>query len=96
MWWSNMSLIHRWPLTENPNDVVGSLNMTNNGGVTFSSDGTLIDSTNKNLAFTRSAFIPATISIWVKGTLPYNIFGAIFQYSSMILSCLSSTLSKSF
>lgn len=71
-----MALIHRWPMLENANDVVGGLNMTNNGGVTFSSDGALIDSASKNLAFTRSAFRPSSISIWIKGTLVNRLFGA--------------------
>ena len=62
-----MALIHRWPLTENANDVVGGLNLTNNGGVTFSNDGGLFNGSSRKLT-AMSSFSGSSLSIccWVK------------------------------
>lgn len=56
-------LIHRWRLTENANDAVGALNLTNNNSVTFSSNGASFDSLNW-LSTTLSRTAPISMSIW--------------------------------
>lgn len=69
------ALIHRWPLTVNANDVVGSLNLTNNGGVTFGPDGA---SFNGNSQWLSGTIVPPPIismSIWVK----HNAWGNTAQ-----------------
>lgn len=63
-----MALIHRWLLTENANDSVGTLNLTNNGGVTFSSDGASFSGTAQWLSGTYNIPANATLSCWVKPT----------------------------
>ena len=62
-----MALIHRWPLTENANDVVGGLNLANNGGVTFSNYGGLFNGSSRKLT-AMSSFSGSSLSIccWVK------------------------------
>lgn len=56
-------LIHRWRLTENANDAVGALNLTNNNSVTFSSNGASFDSSNW-LSTTLSRTAPISMTIW--------------------------------
>ena len=58
--------IHRWPLTENANDVVGSLNLTNNGSVTFSADGASFNGTNQWLSGTKTLPAAFSFATWVK------------------------------
>jgi hypothetical protein len=60
-----MALIHRWPLTENANDVVGGLNLANNGAVTFSADGASFNGSNQWLSGTKS-IQTLSLSVWVK------------------------------
>ena len=60
-----MALIHRWPLTENANDVVDGLHLTNNGTVTFSVDGASFNGSNQWLSGTKS-IQTLSFSIWVK------------------------------
>lgn len=48
-------LIHFWPLTSDANDTVGSLNLTNNNGVTFSADGA-------HFVSTSSQYLSATVT----------------------------------
>jgi hypothetical protein len=60
-------LVNRWPLTANANDVVGSVHLTNNNGVTFSADGAAFNGTNQYLSATHSRSTTAwTLSMWVK------------------------------
>lgn len=72
-----MALIHRWPLTANANDVVGSWHMTNVGGVTFSQEGGAEFSGSNNLNI-ASITLPTVFSMtaWVKlktaGSTQYN------------------------
>mgnify|MGYP001260888785 CR=1 FL=1 len=59
-------LLHRWPLTENANDVVGTLNLTNNGSVTFSSNGASFNGSNQSLTGTATWPSNFTATAWIK------------------------------
>ena len=60
-----MALIHRWPLTSGPEDVVGGLHMTNNGGVTFDASGAVFSGSNRLLC--NKTWPPVfCLSAWVK------------------------------
>jgi len=61
-----MALIHRWPLTSGPKDVVGGLVTTNNGGVTFGPDGGHFNGSNQCLSFTKTRPASYSMSIWVQ------------------------------
>jgi len=60
------SLVNRWPLTENANDVVGSLNLTNNGTVTFGADGASFNGSSQWLSGTKTVPATFTLSTWIK------------------------------
>lgn len=60
------SLIHRWPLTVNANDSVGSLHLTNNGGVTFSQDGASFNGSSQWLSGVKTLPPQNTIVYWIK------------------------------
>lgn len=57
-------LIHKWPLNQNGNDVVGALHFSNYGGVTFSANGALFSGA-QSLYATHGAQNPGTYSIWL-------------------------------
>ena len=61
-----MALIHRWPLTSGSEDVVGGLVTTNNGGVTFDSNGGHFNGSNQWLSFTKTRPASYSMSIWVQ------------------------------
>ena len=62
------SLIHRWQLTENANDSVGTLHLTNNGSVTFGADGASFNGSSQWLSGTVTIPPTGTLSIWVVPT----------------------------
>ena len=61
-----MALIHRWPLTENANDIVGGLNLTNNGTVAFSAEGASFNGSSQWLSGTKTMPASGSITAWVK------------------------------
>lgn len=63
-----MALIHRWPLTSGPEDVVGGLATTNNGGVTFDSEGGHFNGSNQWLSCDKTRPSSVTLSVWVTPT----------------------------
>lgn len=78
-----MALVHRWPLTADANDIVGSLNLTNNGGVTFDPvNGANFNGTNQSLSGIYTLTNPFSISVWVK-------FSNVTQSCSPIFFCSS-------
>ena len=56
-------LVHHWPLTSNANDVVGSLHLTNNNGVTFSELGAKFTATSSQ-SLTATHTLPTSFA-WV-------------------------------
>lgn len=61
-----MSLINRWPLIADANDVIGNFNLTNNGTVTFSANGASFNGSNQSLTGSLSGTPSAlSMSIWV-------------------------------
>lgn len=58
-------LIHRWRLTENANDSVGTLHLTNNGSVTFSSNGASFNGSSQWLSCTKTRPTQFTMTAWV-------------------------------
>lgn len=75
-----MALIHRWPLTANAIDIVGGLETTNNGSVTFdATNGASFNGSNQWLNCTKLIPGICSMSIWIKpkvyGSFP-GIFGA--------------------
>lgn len=58
-------LIHRWPLTSNANDIVGALNMTNNGSVTFSANGASFNGSSQWLSCTKTRPTQFTMTSWI-------------------------------
>ena len=76
------SLINRWPLTANANDVVGSLNLTNNGTVTFSADGASFNGSSQSLSGTKSAPAAFTLTVWVEPTSWANAPSPMAAYTS--------------
>ena len=75
------ALIHRWPLTANANDVVGSLNLTNNGSVTFSADGASFNGSNQWLSGTKTPPSNITMTIWVTSNA-FAEYAAPFLFSN--------------
>lgn len=62
-----MALINRWMLTENANDCVSGLNLTNNGAVTFSRDnGASFNGTNQWLSGTKTLSTSFSLAVWVR------------------------------
>lgn len=59
-------LIHRWRLTENANDAVGALGLTNNGTVAFSMDGASFNGSTQYLSGTLSLPTSGTLSLWIR------------------------------
>ena len=79
-----MALIHRWPLTSGPEDVVGGLHMTNNGGVTFDASGAVFSGSNRLLC--DKTWPPVfCLSAWVKYPSAGNLFllGIADSYGSL-------------
>lgn len=58
-------LIHRWRLTENANDAVGTLHLTNNNSVTFSANGASFNGSNQWLSCTKTRPSQFTMVAWV-------------------------------
>lgn len=58
-------LIHRWPLTSNANDIIGTLHMTNNGSVTFSENGASFNGSNQWLSCTKTRPSQFTMMSWI-------------------------------
>lgn len=61
----DMALVNRWPLIADANDVVGGLNLTNNGGVTFDGDGAHFNGSNQWLSGTKTIPSSVTMSVWI-------------------------------
>ena len=59
-------LIHRWRLTANANDSVGTLHLTNNNSVTFSSNGASFNGSNQSLSGGKVWPSTFTFSAWIK------------------------------
>lgn len=60
-------LIHRWKLTENANDIVGALHLTNNGSVTFSTtNGASFNGSTQYLSGTLSLPTSGVLSLWAR------------------------------
>lgn len=59
-------LLHRWPLTENANDAVGALHLTNNGSVTFSAGGASFNGSSQWLSGVLEYRQPFTLTAWIK------------------------------
>lgn len=100
------NLVNRWPLTSNANDVVGALNLTNNGSVTFSSDGALFDGSRQYLSGTKTRPTPGTVSLWIRPSVyagnrcfcgwginssPYSFTGVMAQSPIIVAYYKSST-----
>lgn len=66
-------LIHRWRLTENANDAVGALTLTNIGSVAFSSEGASFNGSNQALSAGLMTLPTVfTITGWVRYTTAHN------------------------
>jgi len=61
-----MALVHRWPLTANANDVVGGLNLVNNGSVTFDPTNGASFNGSQWLSGVCTLTNPFSMSIWLK------------------------------
>lgn len=59
------TLLHRWPLISDANDLVGDLDLTNNGTVTFSANGASFNGSNQWLSGTLAKPNAWTMSAWV-------------------------------
>lgn len=64
-------LIHRYPLTADANDVVGTAHLTNNNSVAFSSEGAaFVRGSSKSLTVTMTQPTAFTWSLWFKVPAP--------------------------
>lgn len=59
-------LIHRWRLTNNANDSVGTLHLTNIGSVTFSADGASFNGSSQAITGTKTWPTNFTVTTWIK------------------------------
>lgn len=66
-----MAITNRWPLTSafGARDVVGGIDLTNNGAVTFSDDGASFNGTNQWLSGTKTLPAAFSMSVWAVSTV---------------------------
>jgi hypothetical protein len=77
-----MSLINRFPLMANGNDIIGSLTATNNGSVTFSTNnGANFNGTNQWLSYSVAKSGYFSMLIWLKPSV-FNATQGTFVFCS--------------
>lgn len=88
-------LRNRYPLTYDANDIISKTNLTNNGTVTFSSQGASFNGSNQWLNGAVTLPTVGAISFWIK-TLNYskgNICGWMIASAPYDVTCVSFDLS---